>query len=122
MTSNHYSIDNFYLKIHKKYGTYFPMRCFEVRCFHSIFEVGKVEQGFNQGVKCLPDRVWPLKVGYREGYCDSPGHLWRPPGAFIHMPSNVSCIKMSQKHPASFSETSSKNVLYPFAGLAINNT
>ncbi|XP_075099690.1 uncharacterized protein LOC107761923 isoform X2 [Nicotiana tabacum] len=81
-----------------------------------IFEVGKVEQGFNQGVKCLPDRVWPLKVGYREGYCDSPGHLWRPPGAFIHMPSNVSCIKMSQKHPASFSETSSKNVFITTLG------
>ncbi|KAJ8567405.1 hypothetical protein K7X08_019613 [Anisodus acutangulus] len=64
-----------------------------------LFEVGKVGQEFNQGVECLPDRVWPLKSGYREGYCDSPGHVWRPPGAFVHMPSNISCIKMSQKHP-----------------------
>ncbi|XP_019240312.1 PREDICTED: uncharacterized protein LOC109220302 isoform X3 [Nicotiana attenuata] len=81
-----------------------------------IFEVGKVEQEFNQGVKCLPDRVWPLTVGYREGYCDSPGHLWRPQGAFVHMPSNISCIKTSQKHRASVSETSLKHVLITTLG------
>nr|XP_016515846.1 PREDICTED: uncharacterized protein LOC107832506 isoform X2 [Nicotiana tabacum] len=81
-----------------------------------IFEVGKVEKELNQGVKCLPDRVWPLKVGYREGYCDSPGQVWRPPGAFVHMPSNISCIKTSQKHPAFVRETSLKHVLITTLG------
>ncbi|XP_059293426.1 uncharacterized protein LOC132046717 [Lycium ferocissimum] len=81
-----------------------------------LYEVGKVGQEFNQGVKCLPDRVWPLKAGYGEGYCDSPGHVWRPPGAFVHMPSNISCIKMSQKHPASVSDASLKHVLITTLG------
>lgn len=81
-----------------------------------LFEVGKVGQEFNQGVKCLPDRVWPLKAGYGEGYCDSPRHVWRPPGAFVHMPSNISCIKMSPKHPASISDASLKHVLITTLG------
>ncbi|WMV08438.1 hypothetical protein MTR67_001823 [Solanum verrucosum] len=89
--------------------------------FVFIFEVGKVGQEFNQGVKCLPDRVWPLKDRYGEGYYDSPGHVWRPRGAFVHMPSNISCIKMSQKHPAPVSDASLKHILYPFKGLAINS-
>ncbi|KAL3379921.1 hypothetical protein AABB24_000529 [Solanum stoloniferum] len=81
-----------------------------------IFEVGKVGQEFNQGVKCLPDRVWPLKDRYGEGYYDSPGHVWRPRGAFVHMPSNISCIKMSQKHPAPVSDASLKHILITTLG------
>ncbi|XP_006341894.1 DDB1- and CUL4-associated factor 4 [Solanum tuberosum] len=81
-----------------------------------IFEVGKVGQEFNQGVKCLPDRVWPLKDRYGEGYYDSPGHVWRPRGAFLHMPSNISCIKMSQKHPAPVSDASLKHILITTLG------
>ncbi|CAN4114093.1 unnamed protein product [Withania somnifera] len=85
-----------------------------------LFEVGKVGQEINQGVKCLPDRVWPLKAGYGEGYHDSPGHVWRPPGAFVHMPSNISCIKMSQKHPASISDASLKHVLVTTLGAELS--
>ncbi|KAJ8545935.1 hypothetical protein K7X08_018518 [Anisodus acutangulus] len=81
-----------------------------------LLEVGKAGQEFNQGVECVPYRVWPLKAGYGEGYCDSPGHVWRPPGACVHMPSNISCIKMSQKHPASISDASSKHVLITTLG------
>ncbi|KAK4346729.1 hypothetical protein RND71_033068 [Anisodus tanguticus] len=81
-----------------------------------LLEVGKAGQEFNQGVECVPDRVWPLKAGYGEGYCDSPGHVWRPPGACVHIPSNISCIKMSQKHPASISDASSKHVLITTLG------
>ncbi|KAM3324102.1 DDB1 and CUL4-associated factor 4 isoform X1 [Capsicum chacoense] len=81
-----------------------------------LFEVGEVGQEFNQGVKCLPDRVWPLKDGYAEGSYDSPGHVWRPPGAFVHMSSNISCIKMYQKHPAPISDASLKHVLITTLG------
>lgn len=81
-----------------------------------IFEVGKVGQEFNQGVKCLPDCVWPRKDRYREQHYDSPGHVWRPPGTFVNMPSNISCIKMSRKHPAPVGDASSKHVLITTLG------
>nr|XP_023898103.1 uncharacterized protein LOC112009976 [Quercus suber] len=71
----------------------------------SFVEVGKVQQ-FDYGVKCMPDRVWP-KVKEDQAECGrTPGHIWRPAGSLLQMPSNISCIKMFGKHSPSMDDGS----------------
>ncbi|XP_061965697.1 uncharacterized protein LOC133689714 [Populus nigra] len=63
----------------------------------SLFEVGKVGER-NHGVECIPDRMWPVIEEKRAECGKDPGCIWRPPGASLHMSSNISCIKMCGKH------------------------
>ncbi|KAG6788088.1 hypothetical protein POTOM_004141 [Populus tomentosa] len=63
----------------------------------SLFEVGKVGE-HNHGVECIPDRMWPVVEEKRAECGKDPGCIWRPPGASLHMSSNISCIKMCGKH------------------------
>ncbi|KAH8522302.1 hypothetical protein H0E87_003075 [Populus deltoides] len=63
----------------------------------SLFEVGKVGE-HNHGVECIPDRMWPVIEEKRAECGKDPGCIWRPPGASLHMSSNISCIKMCGKH------------------------
>ncbi|KDP43121.1 hypothetical protein JCGZ_26654 [Jatropha curcas] len=59
----------------------------------SLFEVGKVGQHFDNGVKCIPDRVRPV-VGEIKAECRKPPlDIWRPSGASLQMPSSISSIK-----------------------------
>ncbi|XP_058197752.1 uncharacterized protein LOC131313454 isoform X2 [Rhododendron vialii] len=64
----------------------------------SFYVVGKVQQQFDYGIGCMPDRVWPLSIEERERFVELPGHLWRPSGASVNMSSNISCMKMHGKH------------------------
>lgn len=59
----------------------------------SIFEVGKVGQGFHYGMKCLPDLVWPLLNKSQVECSKVPGHIWRPAQNTPRMSSSISCIK-----------------------------
>ncbi|KAK9937261.1 hypothetical protein M0R45_014063 [Rubus argutus] len=59
----------------------------------SIFEVGKVGQGFHYGMKCLPDLVWPLLNKSQVECRKVPGHIWRPAQNTPRMSSSISCIK-----------------------------
>ncbi|KAA8537168.1 hypothetical protein F0562_029605 [Nyssa sinensis] len=61
----------------------------------SLYEVG---QQFDNGVKCMPDRVWPLNIENQAGCHKVPGHLWRPAQTSIQMRSNISCVRMYGKH------------------------
>lgn len=63
----------------------------------SLFEVGKVGE-HNHGVECIPDRMWPVVEEKRAECGKDPGCIWRPPGASLHMSSNISCIKMCGKY------------------------
>ncbi|KAF9689090.1 hypothetical protein SADUNF_Sadunf01G0055600 [Salix dunnii] len=63
----------------------------------SLFEVGKVGE-HNHGVECIPDRMRPVIEENRAECGRDPGCIWRPPGASLHMSSNISCIKMCGKH------------------------
>ncbi|XP_077244367.1 uncharacterized protein LOC143884603 isoform X1 [Tasmannia lanceolata] len=60
----------------------------------SLYEVGKFGQHFGHGVKCMPNRVWPLIAEY-DGECNkAPGYIQSStPGASILFPSSISCIK-----------------------------
>ncbi|KAK9268072.1 hypothetical protein L1049_010511 [Liquidambar formosana] len=64
----------------------------------SLFEVGKVGQHFDYGVKCMPDHVWPRNIENQKESSKEPGNIWRPLGASVVMPSSVSSIKMLGKH------------------------
>ncbi|KAF8412632.1 hypothetical protein HHK36_000601 [Tetracentron sinense] len=66
----------------------------------SLYGVGKVGQHFDYGVKCMPDRAWPLITENQADCNKGPGHIWKPSGASILMPSNISCIKRAGKHSA----------------------
>ncbi|KAJ6713574.1 TRANSDUCIN/WD40 REPEAT-LIKE SUPERFAMILY PROTEIN [Salix viminalis] len=63
----------------------------------SLFEVGKVGE-HNHGVEFIPDRMRPAIEENRAECGKDPGCIWRPPGASLHMSSNISCIKMCGKH------------------------
>ncbi|KAM1266342.1 hypothetical protein ACFX2J_035920 [Malus domestica] len=63
----------------------------------SIFEVGKVGQGLNYGMKCKAERVWPLSSKSQLEYSEVPGHIWKPAHTTPRMPSNISSIKMFGK-------------------------
>ncbi|CAN6684106.1 unnamed protein product [Malus baccata var. baccata] len=63
----------------------------------SIFEVGKVGQGLNYGMKCKAERVWPLSSKSQLEYSEVPGQIWKPAHTTPRMPSNISSIKMFGK-------------------------
>lgn len=42
--------------------------------------------------------MWPVVEEKRAECGKDPGCIWRPPGASLHMSSNISCIKMCGKH------------------------
>ena len=94
----------------------FQVLGFEVLCFCSLYEVAKVGQHFDYGVKCMPDRVWPPVIGKQTECSKAVGHIWRPTGASLVMQSSISCIKMVGKHsPCTIDDQSAiQHVLYPF--------
>ncbi|KAJ9709429.1 hypothetical protein PVL29_001078 [Vitis rotundifolia] len=69
-----------------------------VNGYLSLYEVAKVGQHFDYGVKCMPDRVWPPVIGKQTECSKAVGHIWRPTGASLVMQSSISCIKMVGKH------------------------
>ncbi|KAL6283015.1 hypothetical protein ACE6H2_013944 [Prunus campanulata] len=73
----------------------------------SIFEVGKVGQGLEYGMKCKADRVWPLLNESQQECSEVPGHIWRPAQATPRMPSNISRIKLFGKQSPGTEDESS---------------
>ncbi|XP_043690194.1 DDB1- and CUL4-associated factor 4 [Telopea speciosissima] len=63
----------------------------------SLFEVGKVGQHSDYGVKCMPDRVWPLTTENQAECSKVQGDIWRPTGASALL-DGISCIKRIGKH------------------------
>ncbi|XP_016648196.1 PREDICTED: uncharacterized protein LOC103325475 [Prunus mume] len=74
----------------------------------SIFEVGKVGQGLEYGLKCKADRVWPLLNESQLECSEVPGHIWRPAQATPRMPSNISRIKLFGKQSPGTEDESSR--------------
>ncbi|XP_059437326.1 uncharacterized protein LOC132170380 isoform X1 [Corylus avellana] len=72
----------------------------------SFVEVGKVRQHFDYGVKCMPDRVWPLIKENDAEFVRIPGHIQRLAGASLQMSSNISCIKLFRKHSSTMDDSS----------------
>ncbi|XP_062162975.1 uncharacterized protein LOC133869896 [Alnus glutinosa] len=72
----------------------------------SFVEVGKVGQHIDYGVKCMPDRVWPLIKENDAEFGRIPGHIRRLAGASLQMPSSISCIKLSRKHSSTMEDSS----------------
>lgn len=62
------------------------------------YEVGSVEHHAINGLQCMPDLVKPLNTEKETSSLKSPGLIWRPIGALVQMPSNVSCIKTPRNH------------------------
>lgn len=88
---------------------------YEVLYSCSFVEVGKVRQHFDYGVKCMPDRVWPLIKENDAEFGGIPGHIRRLAGASLQMPSSISCIKLSRKHSSTMDDSSNiQEALYPF--------
>lgn len=79
--------------------------------------VGKVQQQFDYGIGCMPDRVWPQSIEERERFVEVPGHLWRPSGASVNMLSNISCMKMYGKHSDS-DGLPRQHLMYPFRNVS----
>ncbi|XP_059654087.1 uncharacterized protein LOC132300849 [Cornus florida] len=73
----------------------------------SLYEVGNVGQQFYYGVNCTPDRIWSLNIDNQGRSMEAASHLWRPTGASMQMPSNISCVKMFGKHSTHFVDASS---------------
>ncbi|CAL9016325.1 unnamed protein product, partial [Prunus brigantina] len=90
----------------------------------SIFEVGKVGQGLEYGMKCKADRVWPLLNESQLECSEVPGHIWRPAQATPRMPSNISRIKLFGKQsPGTEDEISrTQHMLYPFIHYQISSS
>ncbi|XP_058072331.1 uncharacterized protein LOC131221178 isoform X2 [Magnolia sinica] len=64
----------------------------------SLYEVVEVGEHFDQGVTCIPNRVWPL-ITEREGECGSAsGEIRSSTEASTSLPSSISCIKRIGKH------------------------
>lgn len=64
----------------------------------SFFQVGKVGEHFVNGVKCIPDRVWPFSEEDRADRNRTSPPLWRSAGASIQLSSAISCIKLCGKY------------------------
>ncbi|XP_065853925.1 uncharacterized protein [Euphorbia lathyris] len=65
----------------------------------SLFEVGKVAQHFDTGVKYVPDLVGTISEQNNGERCKAPRHLWQPERAMLKLPSSISCVKLFRKHP-----------------------
>ncbi|XP_062012233.1 uncharacterized protein LOC133728814 [Rosa rugosa] len=82
----------------------------------SLFEFGKVGQGFHYGMKCLPDLVWPLLNKSQVECRKAPGHIWRPAQNTPRMSSSISCIKTFGKHSTENDGSSIQNALVSTLG------
>ncbi|KAJ4975214.1 hypothetical protein NE237_000320 [Protea cynaroides] len=65
----------------------------------SLFEVGKVGQHFDYGVKCMPDRLWPHTTENQAECSKAQGGIWSHTGASALL-DDISCIKRIGKHPS----------------------
>ncbi|KAJ4836440.1 hypothetical protein Tsubulata_045152 [Turnera subulata] len=80
----------------------------------SLFEVGKVGERFVNGVKCIPDRVWPFSKEGRAESSKPPLSLWRSALASIHWSSAISCIKLCGEYSAHTDDSLNvQKALYP---------
>lgn len=81
----------------------------------SFVEVGKIGQHFDYGVKCMPDRVWPLIKENDAEFGRMPGHIQRFAGPSLQMSSKISCIKLFRNHSSTMDDSSNiQEALYPF--------
>lgn len=90
---------------------------FEVGCFCSIVQVGKVGHEFDPPQSYMADCVWPLNIGQGAEHRDLSRHIWSSDTAMTYMPSNISCIKMLKRPSFPIDDTASKHILYPFRSL-----
>ncbi|GLT69551.1 hypothetical protein SLA2020_416940 [Shorea laevis] len=72
----------------------------------SFVEVGKIGQHFDYGVKCMPDRVWPLIKENDAEFGRMPGHIQRFAGPSLQMSSKISCIKLFRNHSSTMDDSS----------------
>ncbi|CAI9259747.1 unnamed protein product [Lactuca saligna] len=70
------------------------------------YEVGSIGEHAINGLQCMPNLVHPMNIEKETASLKSPGLIWRPIGALVQMPSNVSCINLPRNYHSIDSSTS----------------